>query len=173
MRRGEITALRWRSIDLDAGQLAVVASTEKTKAGCRERTPTGLRQNTWRHTLRVLAASEQSHTDSRRQTGEVRLGGALSRSEWEVGRIYRRAAVIQSGGELFSHDKCLGINPNFFGSDYGFWHYRNSGKARMTLQETATTGSRPARKFTPANIQKIKDWVAEGISREEIAKRFA
>jgi len=38
------------------------------------------------------------------------------------------------------------------------------------VQENATTGSRPARKFTPANIQKIKDWVAEGISREEIAK---
>ena len=37
MRRGEITALRWRSIDLDAGQLAVVASTEQTKAGCREK----------------------------------------------------------------------------------------------------------------------------------------
>ena len=40
----------------------------------------------------------------------------------------------------------------------------------MTLQENATTGRRPARKFTPANIQKIKNWVAEGISREEIAK---
>ena len=40
----------------------------------------------------------------------------------------------------------------------------------MTLQENATTESRPARKFTPANLQKIKDWVAEGISREEIAK---
>ena len=37
MRRGEITALRWRSIDLDAGQFAVVASTEQTKAGCREK----------------------------------------------------------------------------------------------------------------------------------------
>jgi hypothetical protein len=49
------------------------------------------------------------------------------------------------------------MNPNFSGSDYGFWHYRNVGKARMTLQENATTGSRPARKFTPANIQKIKD----------------
>jgi integrase len=33
MRRGEITALRWRSIDLDNGQLAVVASTEQTDAG--------------------------------------------------------------------------------------------------------------------------------------------
>jgi integrase len=33
LRRGEITALRWRSVDLDAGQLAVVASTEQTDAG--------------------------------------------------------------------------------------------------------------------------------------------
>ena len=37
LRRGEIAALRWRSIDLDAGQLAVVASIEQTKAGCREK----------------------------------------------------------------------------------------------------------------------------------------
>ena len=33
LRRGEITALRWRSLDLDNGQLAVVASTEQTDAG--------------------------------------------------------------------------------------------------------------------------------------------
>ena len=37
LRRGEIAALRWRSVDLEAGQLAVVASTEQTKAGCREK----------------------------------------------------------------------------------------------------------------------------------------
>jgi integrase len=37
MRRGEIAAIRWRSLDLDAGQLAVVASIEQTKAGCREK----------------------------------------------------------------------------------------------------------------------------------------
>jgi integrase len=30
LRRGEITALRWRNVDLDAGQLAVVESTEQT-----------------------------------------------------------------------------------------------------------------------------------------------
>lgn len=33
LRRGEITALRWKAIDLDRGQLAVVASTEQTDAG--------------------------------------------------------------------------------------------------------------------------------------------
>jgi integrase len=37
MRRGEIAALRWKSVDLEAGQLAVIASTEQTKAGCREK----------------------------------------------------------------------------------------------------------------------------------------
>jgi hypothetical protein len=40
----------------------------------------------------------------------------------------------------------------------------------MTLQAFAGSRGRIATKFTPANIQKIKDWVAEGISREEIAK---
>jgi hypothetical protein len=40
----------------------------------------------------------------------------------------------------------------------------------MTLQVIACPRGRIATKFTPANIQKIKDWVAEGISREEIAK---
>ena len=33
LRRGEITALRWKSTDLDRGQLAVIASTEQTDAG--------------------------------------------------------------------------------------------------------------------------------------------
>ena len=33
LRRGEITALRWKSVDLENGQLAVVASTEQTDAG--------------------------------------------------------------------------------------------------------------------------------------------
>src|SRR6516165_9284189 len=37
LRRGEIAALRWKSIDLEAGQVRVVASIEQTKAGCREK----------------------------------------------------------------------------------------------------------------------------------------
>jgi hypothetical protein len=40
----------------------------------------------------------------------------------------------------------------------------------MTLQKNADPRGRRTIKFTPENIQKIKDWVAEGISREEIAK---
>jgi integrase len=37
LRRGEIAALRWKSVDLEAGQLRVVASIEQTNAGCREK----------------------------------------------------------------------------------------------------------------------------------------
>jgi integrase len=37
LRRGEVVALRWRSVDLAQGQLAVVASTEQTEQGVREK----------------------------------------------------------------------------------------------------------------------------------------
>jgi integrase len=39
LRRGEICALRWRNVDLDAGQLSVVESLEQTKAGLRFKSP--------------------------------------------------------------------------------------------------------------------------------------
>ena len=37
LRRGEVAALRWRSVDLNRGQLAVIASTEQTNGGIREK----------------------------------------------------------------------------------------------------------------------------------------
>ena len=40
----------------------------------------------------------------------------------------------------------------------------------MTMLREITPHQGRPKKFTPANLQKIKDWVAEGISREEIAK---
>jgi integrase len=39
LRRGEIAALRWRNVDLDAGKLAVVESAEQTAAGVRYKEP--------------------------------------------------------------------------------------------------------------------------------------
>jgi integrase len=41
LRRGEIAALRWKSIDFERAQLAVVASIEQTKTGCREKETKG------------------------------------------------------------------------------------------------------------------------------------
>jgi len=37
LRRGEITALRWRAVDLDRSQLSVIASTEQTNGGIRDK----------------------------------------------------------------------------------------------------------------------------------------
>jgi hypothetical protein len=67
------------------------------------------------------------------------------------------------------HGEHLGVNPKSYRFDYGLSALPLWGST-MALQESTTLAGRPARKFTPANIQKIKDWVAEGISREEIAK---
>jgi len=39
LRRGEVAALRWRNVDLEAGSLAVVESAEQTKAGVRYKEP--------------------------------------------------------------------------------------------------------------------------------------
>jgi integrase len=36
---GEIAALRWRSVDLERGQLSVIASAEQTEEGVREKPP--------------------------------------------------------------------------------------------------------------------------------------
>jgi integrase len=38
-RRGELTALRWRAVDLERGQISIAASTEQTRAGVREKPP--------------------------------------------------------------------------------------------------------------------------------------
>src|SRR6516165_5491153 len=37
MRRGEVVALRWRNVDLDRGQISVIASAEQTEHGVREK----------------------------------------------------------------------------------------------------------------------------------------
>ena len=55
LRRGEIAALRWRNVDLTAGQLAVVQSAEQTKAGVRYKEPKSGRARTVALSATVVA----------------------------------------------------------------------------------------------------------------------
>jgi integrase len=72
LRRGEIVAFRWRSIDLDRGQASVVASTEQTKAGIREKETKGSKFRTIALTPFVL---QELRTWRVRQAEELlRLG---------------------------------------------------------------------------------------------------
>ena len=47
LRRGEICALRWRNVDLAAGQFSVVESLEQTKAGLRFKLPKSGKGGPW------------------------------------------------------------------------------------------------------------------------------
>jgi hypothetical protein len=43
----------------------------------------------------------------------------------------------------------------------------------MSRETSGSLGKDRQRKFTPENIQKIKEWVARGVGRDEIANRLA
>jgi integrase len=86
MRRGEIAALRWHSVGLDRGQLAVVASTEQLsgKKNCREKETKGKRH-------RTIALSKQVVTELRahkaRQAEELlRIGVRMNRDQHVVAK---------------------------------------------------------------------------------------
>jgi integrase len=54
LRRGEIAALRWRNIDLDAAQIAVTESAEQTSAGVRYKQPKSGRGRTVALSARIV-----------------------------------------------------------------------------------------------------------------------
>jgi integrase len=54
LRRGEIAALRWRNINLSAGQLAITESAEQTRAGVRYKQPKSGRGRTVALSVRVV-----------------------------------------------------------------------------------------------------------------------
>jgi integrase len=83
MRRGEIAALLWDSVDLERGQLAVVASTEQLagKKNCREKETKGRRH-------RTIALSKHVVTELRahkaRQTEELLRNGIRMKRDQHV-----------------------------------------------------------------------------------------
>lgn len=82
LRRGEITALRWKSIDLAQAQLAVVASTEQTDAGViREKEAKSGRARTV--ALPSLAVEELRRWRAAQAQELLRLGVRLD-DDWHV-----------------------------------------------------------------------------------------
>ncbi len=75
LRRGEIAALRWRSADLERGQLSVAASVEQTKAGIRiKETKSGKARTV---ALPSLVVSELRRHRARQAEDLLRLGVRL------------------------------------------------------------------------------------------------
>lgn len=72
MRRGEITALRWRAIDLANAQMAVLASAEQTASGVREKETKSGRARTV--SLTGLAVEELRRHKARQAEELLRLG---------------------------------------------------------------------------------------------------
>jgi integrase len=83
LRRGEITALRWKSIDLERAQLAVIASTEQTKAGTREKDAKGSK-------CRTIALPAMMVTELRRHRAAKRKNCCGSGSLSGVKPMYSR-----------------------------------------------------------------------------------
>jgi integrase len=84
MRRGEVVALRWRNVDLERGQISVVASAEQTDRGVREKEPKNGKGRTV-----VLSATEieELRTHRCRQAeGLLALGVRLTDNHHVVAR---------------------------------------------------------------------------------------
>lgn len=76
LRRGEIAALRWKNIDLTAGQIAVIQSASQTRTVVRHKEPKSDRSRTVALSITVL---EELRAHRLRQAQELlRLGTRLS-----------------------------------------------------------------------------------------------
>jgi integrase len=73
LRRGELAALRWRNVDLVAGQMAIVESAEETATGVRYKEPKSGRARTVALSLIMI---EELRAHRVRQAQELRKLGA-------------------------------------------------------------------------------------------------
>jgi integrase len=106
MRRGELLALRWKDIELDASKLRVEQSLEQTRAGLRFKAP---KTKHGRRTITIPPAVVADLRAHWKASQEQRLALGLGRSEVEAmfartaGRSKNKPAVFrwQPGGNLY------------------------------------------------------------------------
>jgi integrase len=98
LRRGEIAALRWKNVDLEAGQIAVVQSAEQTRTVVRYKEPKSGRPRTVALPTTVL---EELRAHRVRQAEELlRLGTRLSDETF----VCAREDGLPLQPDSFTHD---------------------------------------------------------------------
>jgi integrase len=98
MRRGEIAALRWQSVDLTAGQIAVVQSAEQTKTTVRYKEPKSGRSRTV--ALPAMALEELRAHRARQAEELLRLGIRLADETF----VCAREDGLPLQPDSFTHD---------------------------------------------------------------------
>ena len=85
MRRGEIAALRWRAVDLEAAQISVAQSAEQTKAGVRYKEPKSGRGRTVALSVTLVAELKAHRLQQAQEL--LRLGKRLSNEDFVVAQF--------------------------------------------------------------------------------------
>jgi integrase len=97
LRRGEIAALRWRHVDLDAAQLAVVESAEQTKAGVRFKEPKSGRGRTVALSATMMAEMKAHRVQQAQEL--LKVGKRLSDDDFVVAQPDGSALLPHSIGQ--------------------------------------------------------------------------
>jgi len=109
MRRGEIAALRWGSVDFEVGQIAIVQSAEQTKAGVRYKEPKSGRARTVAISATVVAEL-RAHKMARAEE-LLKFGRRLSDEDFVVaqpdGSALRPHSIGQEWVRFISDNKDL------------------------------------------------------------------
>jgi integrase len=109
LRRGEIAALRWRNINLDAAQLAVTESAEQTGAGVRYKKPKSGKGRTVALSARVVNALRTHRVQQAEEL--LKLGVALSGDTFVVtqtdGSPLQPRTITHQWHQLLANNKAL------------------------------------------------------------------
>ena len=109
LRRGEIAALRWRNINLDAAQLAVTESAEQTKAGVRYKKPKSGKGRTVALSARVVNELRSHRVQQAQEL--LKLGVSLTEDAFVVaqadGSPLQPRTITQQWYQLLANNKTL------------------------------------------------------------------
>jgi integrase len=109
LRRGEIAALRWRNINLDAAQLAVTESAEQTKAGVRYKKPKSGKGRTVALSARVVNELRSHRVQQAQEL--LKLGVPLMDEAFVVaqadGSPLQPRTITQQWYQLLANNKTL------------------------------------------------------------------